>query len=242
MLLRKKEDIEKWLNQHNVKNYKLIEDQEYGYIVNVNDNVALGYLGLKNIKVKFNKIKGHFNCENNELTSLEGCPEIVGGDFNCSSNSLTTLKFGPKIVMKSYYCYFNELISLKGCSKIIEYSFDCSMNHLKRFEHNFNKVINFNCEFNKLESLEGGPKIVNGFFNLSNNLFDIKTLEHLPKKINTNQIYIFDNEKLGDLQNISNFNELKEKIEEIFKIKKEKNKLLNNIKRNNLIKNKITKI
>ena len=73
--------------------------------------------------------------------------------------------------MKSYYCYFNELISLKGCSKIIEYSFDCSMNHLKRFEHNFNKVINFNCEFNKLESLEGGPKIVNGFFNLSNKNF-----------------------------------------------------------------------
>ena len=37
MLLRKKEEIEDWLNEYKIKNYKLIENEEYGYIVNIND-------------------------------------------------------------------------------------------------------------------------------------------------------------------------------------------------------------
>ena len=34
-------------------------------------------------------VRGNFSCSNNELTSLKGCPHIVGGDFICSDNQLT---------------------------------------------------------------------------------------------------------------------------------------------------------
>lgn len=40
MLLKNKVEIEKWLNQYNVKKYELIEDEEYGYVVNVNEHVC----------------------------------------------------------------------------------------------------------------------------------------------------------------------------------------------------------
>ena len=60
MLLRKKEEIEAWLNQYYIKNYKLIEDKNYGYIVNVNDHVNIAYKNIIKIKVKFNQINGDF--------------------------------------------------------------------------------------------------------------------------------------------------------------------------------------
>ena len=86
MLLRKKEEIESWLNKYNIKDYKLIEDEKYSYVVNVNSCVHLFKKKLKNIKVKFNEINGYFNCNMNELKSLEGCPNIVNGSFYCSRN------------------------------------------------------------------------------------------------------------------------------------------------------------
>ena len=60
MLLRNK--IEDWLNKYDITNYELIEDEEYGYIINVNSNVYLNGLNLSSINVKFNIVNSDFNC------------------------------------------------------------------------------------------------------------------------------------------------------------------------------------
>lgn len=104
MLLRKKEEIETWLNQYHIKNYELIEDEEYDYVVNVNTTVDLFNKNLKSINVKFNEVNGNFDCSHNDLISLEGCPEIVKNSFNCKNNVLETLNGCPKIVNDDYYC------------------------------------------------------------------------------------------------------------------------------------------
>ena len=58
MLLRTKEEIQDWLSQYKINNYELIKDEEYGYVVNINDNVDLHCCELKNIEIKFNEING----------------------------------------------------------------------------------------------------------------------------------------------------------------------------------------
>ena len=177
MLLRKKEEIKAWLKKNNIENYELIPNEEYGYIVNVNRDVSLFNCKLKNIEVKFNKIKGNFSCFRNQLESLEGCPEIISGFFDCSENKLKTLEGCPEIVKGDFYCRNNNL------------------------------------------TMEG--------------------LKYLPKEVNSDYMNISDNEKLGSLQNITNFQNMKNKVEEMLNIKKEKEKLLNNINKKELNKNKI---
>ena len=41
MLLMKKENIEAWLKEYEIRSYELIKDDRYGYIVNVNSEVDL---------------------------------------------------------------------------------------------------------------------------------------------------------------------------------------------------------
>ena len=115
MLLRKKEEIEIWLKKYKIKNYKLIEDTNYGYVINVKKGVDLRNFNedLKKIEVKFNKIYGDFDCAGNKLKSLEGCPEIVEGNFDCSYNELETLKGCPKIIEGIFWCNNNNLLKIE---------------------------------------------------------------------------------------------------------------------------------
>jgi hypothetical protein len=53
--------------------------------VDVNGDFKCCSKNLKSFKgIKFGKISGSFECNNNQLTSLEGAPQKVGGDFDCS--------------------------------------------------------------------------------------------------------------------------------------------------------------
>ena len=69
------------------------------------------------------EVTGSFYCSNLELTSLEGCPELVGESFMCSNNELTSLKGGPKYVNRSFYCRNNLLSSLVGSPESVGGSF-----------------------------------------------------------------------------------------------------------------------
>lgn len=88
--LRSKEDIEKWLIYHEIKNYTINDD----LTVDVKDNVILEYQNFEYFPVKFNKVGGNFNCYNCvNLMTLEGAPLEVGEDFSCAySVRLTSLK------------------------------------------------------------------------------------------------------------------------------------------------------
>ena len=135
MLLKNKLEIEEWLNKNHVHSYELIEDDEYGYVVNVNSFVKLNHKKLKSIDVKFNIVKGWFDCSYNELTSLEGSPKKVTGSFMCHKNEIFSLKGGPKEVGGSFIILHNNITSLEFSPSVVKEDFICSHNPLKPIRH-----------------------------------------------------------------------------------------------------------
>ena len=91
-----------WLDKYKVKNYTLVPDEQYGFVVNVIGDVNLNDKKLFNIPVKFSEVTGIFNCSDNQLTSLKFCPQIVELNFNCSNNQLTSLEFCSQTVGGSF--------------------------------------------------------------------------------------------------------------------------------------------
>ncbi len=198
-LLREEARIKKWLDGFFITHYKIVPDQDYGFVVNVSRDVRLDSLELTEIPVKFNRVDGGFYITRNRLTSLYGAPDKVGGSFSCDYNNLSSLEYGPQQVFDRYSCYDNKLISLKG-SPVSVFSFDCSQNKLtsliggprealNAYYANNNLLVSlngsplvvgvaFSIENNKLTSLEGGPEIVGGWYDCSNN--DLESFFHFP--------------------------------------------------------------
>ena len=83
--------------------------------VDVNADVKLTHKLEYKIQLKFGKVLGFFDCGNNLLTSLKGCPVEVGGYFRCSQNKkLTTLIDGPKKVGDAYFATNCNLMDFYG--------------------------------------------------------------------------------------------------------------------------------
>jgi hypothetical protein len=134
MFLQSKEEIVKWLDEYEIKNYIINSDLS----VDVNGDVDLYDKKLTSILVKFNIVYGNFKCPYNQLTSLQGAPKEVGGNFNCAVNQLTSLQGAPEKVGGNFYCGRNILTSLQGSPEKVGG--------------------NFNCYNNLLTSLQGAPK------------------------------------------------------------------------------------
>lgn len=122
-LLTDKYDIEQWLIKNKVQNYVLVPDEKYGFVVNTHGSVDLSRKGLTCIEVKFNEIVKGFNCCQNQLTSLEGCPEIVHLNFNCAHNNLTSLEFCPQEIGGDFNCSNNYIASLEFIPNKMEWGF-----------------------------------------------------------------------------------------------------------------------
>tara|TARA_B100001059_G_scaffold187915_1_gene190256 strand:- start:223 stop:684 length:462 start_codon:yes stop_codon:yes gene_type:complete len=103
---------------------------------------------------KFGIVTDSFWCYGSKLTSLEGCPELVGDGFECFNNKLTSLKGCPKSVGGNFDCSINKLTSLKGSPKSVGNKFDCT--------------------FNNLTSLKGSPIQIGGNFYCDDNLRNTK--------------------------------------------------------------------
>ena len=86
-----KQDIKNWLDSNKIKNYSINEDLS----VDVNGDVWLDNKILTEIPVKFNIIKGIFDCDNNQLTSTEFFPNEVYGIFFCYGNKFKNLDNFP---------------------------------------------------------------------------------------------------------------------------------------------------
>jgi hypothetical protein len=133
--------------------------------------------------VKFGKVSGYFDCERNQLTSLEGAPQEVGGDFDCSNNQLTSLEGAPQEVGRNFYCSYNQLTSLEGAPQEVGGDFNCWGNNLKSLEGSPQSVNGrFNCFSNKLTSLVGAPQKVEGDFDCEMN-YRLTTLEGAPQEV-----------------------------------------------------------
>jgi hypothetical protein len=101
--------IIKKLNKNKSAKYTLNTDNS----IDVEGNVDISSLNLKEMPVKFGKVTGNFNCSDNDLTSLKHCPTTIVGDFYCSSNELTSLEHGPITISGDFYCSNNLLTSLE---------------------------------------------------------------------------------------------------------------------------------
>jgi hypothetical protein len=98
--------------------------------IDVDGDVDLIGRLLTKIPLKFNKVSGHFDCYDNILINLEGCPKYVGGDFSCISSNLKSLVGSPIEVGGDFFCGNNELTSLEGGPERVGVCFDCSGNKL----------------------------------------------------------------------------------------------------------------
>jgi len=127
-----------------LRNFKLKKDGS----IDVNDSVNLNgdhtnSAGLTKIPLKFNYVTGFFWIDNNNLTSLEGSPQVVGQSpeeedgnyFSCDNNKLTSLKGGPIKVFGNFYCSYNKLTSLEGAPQSIGGDFHCTYNQLTSLDH-----------------------------------------------------------------------------------------------------------
>ena len=122
-------------------------------------DVSIECTKFKKLHLKFKVVQGNFSCSENELTTLEGCPEIVGLTFYCNHNKLTSLMGGPKTIGHDYKAHGNKLTNLIGApEKVTGY---------------------FSVYDNELSSLEGFPKIVRYTATMTNKR-NILTIEDYP--------------------------------------------------------------
>lgn len=154
--------------------------------VDVYCDVDLSYKRLTKLDVKFGKVDGYFNCSNNKLTSLEGCPIEVSGSFNCIRNSLTDLSGGPIKVGGNYSCNDSGISSLKGCPTEIIGNFYCAYNMLNSdLAYGPLEVGgDYECSGNGLLTLDGCASEIGGSLNCqSNHLTDLDISSVIGKNI-----------------------------------------------------------
>ena len=154
--------IKEWLRKYNIENYTINKD----FTIDVDGNVILVLKDLSKFPeyIQFGVVGGNFDCSNNNIISLRGCPRKVDGFFNCNYNKLKSLEKGPVEVGSSVYCFRNNLKSLEGAPKEVGGSFYCDNNQLTSLKGAPEKVEgDFDCSHNKLTSLEGAPKEVERF-------------------------------------------------------------------------------
>jgi len=106
------------------ENKKKVTIHKDTLVVDVHGDVDLNER-LTKIPVKFGVVEGEFSGSFNQLTSLEGAPQIIEGDFYCSDNQLTSLEGAPKEVGGHFYCSTNQLTSLEGAPQTVGGHFYC---------------------------------------------------------------------------------------------------------------------
>ena len=148
-------EIHRICAKYGILQYTINDDMS----ISVDRDVNLTHKNLKSIPIKFKEVGGHFFCNNNQLTSLRGCPETVGGYFSCRSNQLTSLKYCPETVGGDFYCHHNQLTSLKYCPETVGGYFYCDNNQLTSLKYCPETVGgDFYCNNNQLTNFDGLPE------------------------------------------------------------------------------------
>ncbi len=173
-LFESRSDIESILKRYKITNYTINDDGTVD--VDGDVNLANILVGLSNIPINFRNVSGDFWCSNNGLTSLVGCPKILGGDFYCADNRLNSLEHCPKSVGGNKFdCAYNDLVSLEYCTSEIFGDFDCHSNRLFTLK-GCPKTVGgfFDCSFNKIVKLDFLPDYVGEHFDIVDNPLDPK--------------------------------------------------------------------
>jgi hypothetical protein len=87
---------------------KFIIDKDLSVIAH--QDVDISDQHLSKILVKFYKVKGYFDCSNNDLNSLQNYPyHLVEDNFTCDNNLLSSLEFSPDVIYGNFYCRDNTV-------------------------------------------------------------------------------------------------------------------------------------
>jgi len=160
-----KDRIDEICNDHRIENYTINSDGS----IDVDGDVNLHEQKLKELPIKFNTVSGNFICNDNQLTSLVGCPTTVGG-FDCVKNQLTSLVGCPTTVSGYFDCGHNYLTSLVGGPVEVGGHFNCDDNRLTSLVDGPTTIgKGYSCFFNMLTTLHGSPTTVKGNFYCSHN-------------------------------------------------------------------------
>ena len=109
----------KFINKYNIQNVTLTDEGQ----INVDGDVNLSNKNLTDpdMTAKFGKVTGNFECQNNELTSLDFAPDCVGGDFNCSYNNINDFdNITIKHVGGKFYAYGADPDKLSKLKSIVK--------------------------------------------------------------------------------------------------------------------------
>ena len=122
--------------KYNITDWELYSDG----LIYVDGDVNFYNCGLTKLPLKFKHVTGYFDCEHNQLTSLEGAPHTVDY-FYCSNNKLTSLEFAPKSVSSDFNCQGNNIRSFDGPVNIGG-NFYCNDNPVWKIWHIMNPRTN----------------------------------------------------------------------------------------------------
>ena len=142
--------------RYNITNYTINGEGS----IDVVGDVDLYDKGLTALPLTFNKVTGWFDCSNNQLTTLKGCPRWVGRYFDCNINQLTSLEFSPDYIGGYFDCRYNELTD-NYCDTEIMGNFYTSLRQ-DGLIIKFNRATNYN-EWRKLYKRK---LILNDIFNM----------------------------------------------------------------------------
>ena len=117
----------------------------------IDGNVYLDDLNLKEMPVKFRKVTGNFDISSNKLTSLKNSPEEIGGYFDARDNPLTNIEFAPAKVKGKFltdyklFTVFNyddliQLSNYKRIAKLVEDTTTDAMKTKSTIRFNVNKA------------------------------------------------------------------------------------------------------
>lgn len=118
--LKTKPEIVHWLRENNIHHYKINEDSQYGFNVDVYQRIFLASKKLTHIPVKFRFVKGDLVCAYNQLTTLEFAPYFIDGNLYLEENKLQNLEFCPQIITQSIHLSDNPLSSLEFFPKYVK--------------------------------------------------------------------------------------------------------------------------
>jgi hypothetical protein len=107
-----KQFCEKYLENYTINHDDTIDVDGDVFLDNILGN-------MEKLPVKFGKVSGWFNCNDNNLTTLDGSPNYVGGEFDCYNNNIMTLEGCPRYVGDFFRCSHNNLTTLEYCPKYI---------------------------------------------------------------------------------------------------------------------------
>lgn len=113
----KQQAIRAWLYKHDVQNYTIDPTTN---VVDVDGDVDMDVDDIKQLPVQFRVVTGNFSIAGSELTTLEGCPQVVGRNFDCSNTDIKDFEGGPQQVGGAYKAMnCGWLSSLKGLPRTV---------------------------------------------------------------------------------------------------------------------------